>query len=184
MENLWTGQGSWIAHGMWPQVKSNLGPIHSGGRWSMNYTANHLHVKARGQANLCNPRAVMHWQWVLFQWGHRLPPTPLPKEDPERYLWKRGLCNSGSCGSFKVGLPRWLRGKEITCECKKFRRRGFSPWVGKIIWRRIWQPTLVSCVENSMDRGVWWATVHEVTKNRTWLTMDAWMAKLSSQLSS
>jgi len=24
-----------------------------------------------------------------------------------------------------------------------------------------------SCLENPMDRGAWWATVHEVTKNRT-----------------
>ena len=26
-----------------------------------------------------------------------------------------------------------------------------------------------SCLENSMDRGAWWATVHGVTKNWTWL---------------
>ena len=24
-----------------------------------------------------------------------------------------------------------------------------------------------SCLENSMDRGAWWATVHGVTKNQT-----------------
>ena len=24
-----------------------------------------------------------------------------------------------------------------------------------------------SCLENSMDRGAWWATVHEVAKSRT-----------------
>ena len=27
-----------------------------------------------------------------------------------------------------------------------------------------------SCLENPMDRGVWWATVHGVTKSRTWLS--------------
>ena len=26
-----------------------------------------------------------------------------------------------------------------------------------------------SCLENSMDRGAWWATVHGVAKNRTQL---------------
>ena len=26
-----------------------------------------------------------------------------------------------------------------------------------------------SCMENPMDRGAWWATVHKVTKNQTWL---------------
>ena len=24
-----------------------------------------------------------------------------------------------------------------------------------------------SCLENSMDRGAWWATIHEVAKNQT-----------------
>ena len=34
-------------------------------------------------------------------------------------------------------LPRWLTGKEFACQ---WRRRGFDPWVGKIPWRRKWQP--------------------------------------------
>ena len=37
-------------------------------------------------------------------------------------------------------LPQWLRGKESACQC---RRRGFHPKVGKIPWRRKWQPTPV-----------------------------------------
>ena len=39
-----------------------------------------------------------------------------------------------------VGLPKWLSGKESTCQC---RRRRFNPWVRKIPWRRKWQPTPV-----------------------------------------
>ena len=34
-------------------------------------------------------------------------------------------------------LPRWLIGKEFACQ---WRRCGFDPWVGKIPWRRKWQP--------------------------------------------
>ena len=34
-------------------------------------------------------------------------------------------------------------GKEIICQCRRPRRRGFSSWVRKIPWRRIWQPTPV-----------------------------------------
>ena len=30
-------------------------------------------------------------------------------------------------------------------------------------------PLQYSCLENSMDRGVWWATVHAVTESQTWL---------------
>ena len=31
-------------------------------------------------------------------------------------------------------------------------------------------PLQYSCLENSMDRGAWWATVHGVTKSWTWLS--------------
>ena len=30
-------------------------------------------------------------------------------------------------------------------------------------------PLQYSCLENPMERGTWWATVHGVTKSRTWL---------------
>ena len=32
-------------------------------------------------------------------------------------------------------------------------------------------PLQYSCRENPMDRGAWWATVHGVTKSRTWLKL-------------
>ena len=37
-------------------------------------------------------------------------------------------------------LPWWLSGKESACQCRRF---GFDPWVGKIPWRRKWQPSPV-----------------------------------------
>ena len=37
-------------------------------------------------------------------------------------------------------LSWWLSGKDSTFQ---YRRRGFNPWVGKIPWRREWQPTPV-----------------------------------------
>ena len=36
------------------------------------------------------------------------------------------------------GLPRWSIDKESTCQCRRHRRLGFDPWVGKILWRRKW----------------------------------------------
>ena len=38
------------------------------------------------------------------------------------------------------GLPWWLSSKDSACQC---RRQEFNPWVGKIRWRRKWQPTPV-----------------------------------------
>ena len=38
---------------------------------------------------------------------------------------------------------QWLDGKESGCQCRRHRRYGFHPWVGKIPWRRKWQLTPV-----------------------------------------
>ena len=38
------------------------------------------------------------------------------------------------------GLPWWFKGLSIWLQC---RRPGFNPWIGKILWRRKWQPTPV-----------------------------------------
>ena len=43
------------------------------------------------------------------------------------------------------------------------KRCRFNPWVGKIPWRRTWQPTPVFFLENPVDKRVWKATVHRVT---------------------
>ena len=37
----------------------------------------------------------------------------------------------------------WLCGEESTCQCRSQRRLEFDPWVGRIPWRRKWQPTPV-----------------------------------------
>ena len=42
-----------------------------------------------------------------------------------------------------ICLPRWLSGKESTCQCRRCRRHGFNPWVRKIPWKRAWPPTPV-----------------------------------------
>ena len=65
------------------------------------------------------------------------------------------LCTKNNCGMglrltalgrplrtlvCKRRLSRWLSCKESARQC---RRHGFDPWVGKILWRRKWQPTPV-----------------------------------------
>ena len=44
---------------------------------------------------------------------------------------------------------------------------GFSPWAGKIPWRRKCNPLQCSYPENPMDRGDWWVSVQRVTKGQT-----------------
>ena len=42
-----------------------------------------------------------------------------------------------------MGFPGGASGKEPACQCRRPKRCRFDPWVGKIPWRRAWQPTPV-----------------------------------------
>ena len=46
------------------------------------------------------------------------------------------------------GLPKEHSGKEPTGQCKRCRRHGFDPWVGKIPWSRDGNLLQYSCLEN------------------------------------
>ena len=47
---------------------------------------------------------------------------------------------------------------------------GLIPEMGRSPGERNGNPLQYSCLENSMDGGAWWATVHGVTKSQTRLT--------------
>ena len=64
-------------------------------------------------------------------------------------------------------LPRWRSGRESACQCRRHGRHRFYHWVRKISWDRKWQPTPVTCLENLVNRGAWWAPVHRVAKGWT-----------------
>ena len=51
------------------------------------------------------------------------------------------------------GFPRGSDGEEFACQCWRPR---FHPWVGKIPWRRAWQPTPVFLPGDTLDGGAWW----------------------------
>ena len=53
---------------------------------------------------------------------------------------------------------------------QEVQRLAFDPWVGKIPWRRTWQPTSVFLPGESLGRGAWRATVCGVTKSWTRLS--------------
>ena len=65
-------------------------------------------------------------------------------------------------------LPSWVqvasRGFPAGGSSREPKRCRFEPWVGKIPWRREWLPLQYSCLENPLDRGAWWATVHGVAE--------------------
>ena len=53
------------------------------------------------------------------------------------------------------------------------RRSGFDPWVGKIPWRRAWQPTPVFLPRECHGRRSLAGYSPWVTKSRTWLSNSA-----------
>ena len=82
-----------------------------------------------------------HWSGLPFPSMHK----------SEKWKWSRSVMSDSlrvGCHCllridihiYIYGFPRWLSGKEPTCQC---RRHGFNSWAGKIPWRRKWQPTPV-----------------------------------------
>ena len=65
------------------------------------------------------------------------------------------------------GFPSGSDGKESACNTGDL---GSIPGLGRSPGERNGRPLQYSCLENSMERGAWWATVHRVTKSRTRLS--------------
>ena len=66
--------------------------------------------------------------------------------------------------SLRLGLFDSSVGKESTCNA------GDPHWIpelGRSTGEGIGYPLQYSCLENPVDRGAWWATVHGITKSQT-----------------
>ena len=88
-------------------------------------------------------------------------------------FWFLSWCyyNRFSIEPYCPRLTRWLSGQESACQSRRCRSCRFDPWVGKIPWRRKWQSSQNSCLENFMDRGAMRAEVHGLQRVRhDWVT--------------
>ena len=63
-----------------------------------------------------------------------------------------------------MGFPGGTGGKESACKAGDL---GSIPGLGTSPGEENGYPLQCSCLENSMDRGALWATVHGVTKSQT-----------------
>ena len=66
-----------------------------------------------------------------------------------------------------VSFPGSSDGKESACSGDLVWSLGPIPGSGRSPAEGLGNPLQYSCLESSMDRGAWWAIVHEVTKNWT-----------------
>jgi len=63
-----------------------------------------------------------------------------------------------------MGFPGGTRSEEFVCQCLRHKETKFHLWVGKIPWRRAWQPTPVLLSGESHGQRSHWAIVHSVAK--------------------
>ena len=81
-----------------------------------------------------------------------------------------------------LGFSGDSSGKEPTCQCRRCKRHGFDPWVGMILWNRVWEPTRVFLPGEPHGQRSLGATVHRVAKSWTqlkWLSM-AWQDRIAT----
>ena len=67
----------------------------------------------------------------------------------------------------KKGLSQWLSGKEFTYSAGDIRDVGSIPRSERSPEGGHGNPLQYSYLENPIDRGDWWATVHRVAKSWT-----------------
>ena len=67
----------------------------------------------------------------------------------QKVIYRTGACLEASKPIVQnpvylsAGDAQWLSEEESTCQCRRCRRHGLDPWVGRIPWRRAWRPTPV-----------------------------------------
>ena len=59
--------------------------------------------------------------------------------------------------------------KNMPANAEGIRDVGSIPGSGRSLGEANGYPLQYSCLENPMDRGAWWTTVHGITKNQTQL---------------
>ena len=75
--------------------------------------------------------------------------------------WEEFLGPSG-----RLGIPRWLSGKESSCNPGDARDVGSTPALGRSPGEGNGNRLRYSCLENSIDRGAWPAIFHRVANSR------------------
>ena len=103
-----------------------------------------------------------HWPWIEFF-----------SSRGQESLHLSWFSNNLSTTLFKI--RDFPGGSEIKASACNAGDLGLIPGLGRFPGEGNGNPLQYSCLENSMDRGAWWATVHGVAKSQTRLsdlTMD------------
>ena len=101
----------------------------------------------------------------------------MPKENAS-FIIKSCLIREGYCGQRETkelvvkvqvrsdeGFPGGSVVKSLPVDTRDIRDASSIPGLGRSPERGNGNPLQYSCLENPIDRGAWWATVHGVTKS-------------------
>ena len=97
-------------------------------------------------------------------------------------IWLNLLIHS-SQGTLCFLFPGGVSGKESASNAGNVRDMNLIPGLGRFPGEGHGNPLQYSCLENPLDRGAWWATVHRIAKSWTWpkwLSTHAQMDRFSS----
>ena len=70
----------------------------------------------------------------------------------------------------RLGVPWWLISKESPANARDVWEAGLIPGSGRSTGEGNGNPLQYSCLENPMDRGAWWVTVHGGA--RSWTSLS------------
>ena len=100
-------------------------------------------------------------KWQSWNWN--LGPQPL-------------VHTCSAAPSHPLQLPQRQYGASLVAQVVKnmpaMQETQINPW--RSPGDRNGNPLQCSCLENPMNRGAWWATVHRVAKSQTWLSNKHW----------
>ena len=133
--------------------------------------------------NAVGSRQKKQKSWWRYKEGHKLHKGKLQRvAGTERN--QNNVCSTAQSQVWMswpqegMGFAGGINGKEPACQFRRYKRCGFDPWVGKIPWRRTWQPTPVILPGKPHRQRNWQVTKsymslcgHRVTK--TWDTTEA-----------
>ena len=138
------------------QLERALRGAHSGCFLSHTGTHSHLH---------------WHSPWIAQSGGGVLSSE---EQDSVQYMLTAGEQEAATCrrsASVYLSLARgFLGGSDGEESAPSAGDLGSVPGLGRFPGKGNGNPLQFSCLENPMDRGAWWATVHGVSKSQTELS--------------
>ena len=152
-----------------------MAPHSSSLAWKIPWTEEPGRLQSMGLLRVGHDRATSLSLFTFMHWRKKWQPTPvlLPGESQGRgslvgcHLWGRTESDTTEVTQQHVllmqGFPGDSDGKVPVCNVGD---PGSIPELGRSPGEGDGSPLQYSCLENPMDRGTWYATVHGVTKSR------------------